>query len=459
MASSSSSSSSHDSMKVLEQSRVSPSPASVAPQPASLPLTFFDILWLYTSPVERLFLYPFPHSTVVFTESYLPNLKSSLSLALHHFYPLAGKLRRSPESADRYELHYAEGDSVSLTVAETDLDFLDLVGYHARDSNKLSSLVPRLPQLDDDNRPLLAIQVTLFPDHGIGIGFTVHHAACDGFNSTHFIKSWASSCKSSGHVSLVPPAPSFGRSVIVDPCNLYSEFLRDMNSFIADNNPVLVLAAVESAPSNLVHATFTLAPDRIEGLKTLVRSKAKSFNCSTFVVSCAYLWTCIVKARGYQADKTAHFSFAVDWRKRLQPPTPDTYFGNCLGGCFAEAMVGDLVQEDGIIAAAEAIGRAIEVLKGGVSKCFSGFVSRVFALLVAECPPLSVAGSPKFKVYDVDFGWGRPLKVEVPSIKETGALSLSDSRDVQCGLEIGLVLPKHDMEALVTMFKEGLALF
>ncbi|KAJ6850953.1 putative coumaroyl-CoA:anthocyanidin 3-O-glucoside-6''-O-coumaroyltransferase 2 [Iris pallida] len=456
----SSSSSSNDSMRVLEQCRVSPSPASVTPQPASLPLTFFDIVWLYTSLVERLFLYPFPHSTVVFTESYLPNLKSSLSLALHHYYPLAGKVRRrSPDSADQYELHYAEGDSVSLTVAETDLDFLDLVGHHARDSNKLSSLVPRLPQLDDDNKPLLAIQVTLFPDHGIGIGFTVHHVACDGFNLTHFYKSWASSCKSRGHLSHVQPAPSFDRSVIVDPCNLYSEFLGDVNSFIADNSQVPVPAAEESAPSSLVHATFTLGPDRIQGLKTLVRSKAISFNCSTFVVSCAYLWTCIVKARGYQADIKAHFTFAADWRKRLQPPTPDAYFGNCLGPCFAAAKVGDLVQDDGVIAAAEAIGRAIEGLKGGVSKCLSGTLSKYLAQLVAECPPLIVVSSPKFKVYDVDFGWGRPLKVEVLSIKESGAMSLSDSRDVEGGLEIGIVLPEHEMEALVTQFEGGLELF
>ncbi|KAJ6813925.1 putative coumaroyl-CoA:anthocyanidin 3-O-glucoside-6''-O-coumaroyltransferase 2 [Iris pallida] len=180
-----------------------------------------------------------------------------------------------------------------------------------------------------------------------------------------------------------------------------------MNSFIADNNPVLVPAAVESAPSNLVHATFTLAPDRIEGLKALVRSKAISFNCSTFVVSCAYLWTCIVKARGYPADKTAHFTFAVDWRKRLQPPTPDTYFGNCLGGGFAEAKVGNLVREDGVIAAAEAIGRAIEGLKEGVSKCLSGTFRRYLSLLAAECPPISVAGSPKFKSLRRGFRMGK----------------------------------------------------
>ncbi|KAJ6792436.1 putative coumaroyl-CoA:anthocyanidin 3-O-glucoside-6''-O-coumaroyltransferase 2 [Iris pallida] len=66
------SSSSHDSTKVLEQSRVSPSPASITQHPASLPLTFFDILWLYTSPVERLFLYPFHQNTVVFTNPTCP---------------------------------------------------------------------------------------------------------------------------------------------------------------------------------------------------------------------------------------------------------------------------------------------------------------------------------------------------------------------------------------------------
>ncbi|KAI9082922.1 hypothetical protein K1719_035065 [Acacia pycnantha] len=36
----------------------------------------------------------------------------------------------------------------------------------------------------------------------------------------------------------------------------------------------------------------------------------------------------------------------------------------------------------------------------------------------------SAAGSPRFEVYNSDFGWGRPKKVEIVPIDNTGAFSL-----------------------------------
>ncbi|KAJ6845028.1 anthocyanin 5-aromatic acyltransferase [Iris pallida] len=451
-----------DLTRVLEQCRISPAPApaSVA-QPFSLPLTFFDILWLRSGPVKTLFLYPFPHTTATFKDSYLPNLKSSLSLTLRHFRPLAGRLRLSPDPCHHYELHCAEGDSVPLAVAETDIDFLDLVGSHARESHKFRSLVPPLPELDADvgtnGPPLLAVQATVFPNRGIGIGVTVRHVACDGATFVHFIKSWASSTRSGGRVPLAGDAPSFDRSVIVDPCNLYSEFLQGMSAV-----PPAPPAAAEEigAPSDLVRATFTLRPDHIEGLKALVvgRKEPSTFNCSTFVVTCAYMWTCIVKSRGYRADTKAYIGFLVDWRRRLRPPVPDEYFGNCVGFCLEEAKVGDLVQECGVVVAAETIGRAIQGLKEGVSECLAGFYKKYLPVRASGCPILGTAGSPRFKVYDVDFGWGRPLKVEITSVENAGAISLSDSREAQGGVEVGVVLPKHEMEALEAHFEDGLKL-
>ncbi|XXG39035.1 hypothetical protein AAC387_Pa01g0100 [Persea americana] len=74
-------------------------------------------------------------------------------------------------------------------------------------------------------------------------------------------------------------------------------------------------------------------------------------------------------------------------------------------------------------------------------------------------PLLSVAGSPRLQVHDVDFGFGRPRKVEVISIEESGAMSLAESReDGGRGIEVGLALPESEMERVTYLFKEGLGI-
>ena len=77
--------------------------------------------------------------------------------------------------------------------------------------------------------------------------------------------------------------------------------------------------------------------------------------------------------------------------------------------------------------------------------------------VVSETPRLfSVAGSPRFEVYGIDFGWGRPEKVDVTSVDKTGAFSLSESRDHSGGIQIGLALTKNQMEAFSRVFAQGL---
>ncbi|XP_064957850.1 phenolic glucoside malonyltransferase 1-like [Musa acuminata AAA Group] len=76
---------------------------------STLPLTFFDIAWENAGAVERVFFYHISHSTSDFFDSILPDLKSSLSLALQQFYPLAGKICHP---LDKYEIHYADGGGV-----------------------------------------------------------------------------------------------------------------------------------------------------------------------------------------------------------------------------------------------------------------------------------------------------------------------------------------------------------
>lgn len=145
----------------------------------------------------------------------------------------------------------------------------------------------------------------------------------------------------------------------------------------------------------------------------------------------------------------------VDCRGRLEPPIPTTYFGNCVGARYAVVETRDLLGENGLIVAVEAMIEALETLKDGVLNGAENWSSGLINGLATEIMGIGVAGSPRFEVYNNDFGWGRPKKFEMVSIDKTSAISLSDSRNGD-GVEIGCVSKKGAMEAFASLFVKGL---
>ncbi|XP_078174867.1 malonyl-coenzyme:anthocyanin 5-O-glucoside-6'''-O-malonyltransferase-like [Carex rostrata] len=439
-------------LKTIESCRVAPPPGT-KPDRTILPFTYFDVFWIVLPPVERLFFYPYPHPTKHFLTSLLPSLKSSLSLALKTYYPLAGGYRRTPGTDNKLEHYYVEGDAVSFTVAECNGPFEHLASDHERDVMQLRCLVPELPK-SEALQPLLTVQVTVFPDQGIVIGTSVHHTACDGRSSMQFMHTWSETCLSGTSVS--SRVPVFDRTSISDPSDHYSFFYNQAQKMIKSPPKE---ASPASKPSELVLATFTLKQHQIQRLKQLVSAKAEqrntTFRCTTIVVTFAYVWTCFVRAK--RIDNTMRVSIGIpaDYRARTQPPLPMEYFGNCVLFCMGAANAADIIEDDGVIVAAEAVGNAIDKLSEGFNMLrnlsdknttFSG------------APILSVAGSPKFKVYDVDFGLGRPTKVEIVSAVKTGAMSVADSRNEEGGVEIGIAFPKDEMDCFNKNFFDGLKL-
>ncbi|KAF3538241.1 hypothetical protein F2Q69_00020445 [Brassica cretica] len=59
------------------------------------------------------------------------------------------------------------------------------------------------------------------------------------------------------------------------------------------------------------------------------------------------------------------------------------------------------------------------------------------------------------RIYESDFGWGRPVKVDVVSIRGDG-ISMAEKRDDSGGVEIGLCMKKADMDIVFTLFNSGL---
>ncbi|KAJ1695400.1 hypothetical protein LUZ63_012098 [Rhynchospora breviuscula] len=434
-------------LKIIETSRVAPTLEST--NSVSIPLIFFDVGWLQAGSVEWLFFYQYPSSTSELLSSLLPFLKSSLSLTLKSYYPLAGNLRRIDGTNDKFAIHYSDGDSVSFTVAECDGRYQELAVEHARKASQLQCLLPQLEKVDGV-QPVFAIQATVFPNQGIVIGMTVHHAACDGSSSMQFIHDWASVCRLRGLIT--PEVPIIDRTLIPDPSDLYSQFYNDFSDFLKNSPDGTVVAS--AVADDIILATFKLSREQILKLKQLALAKGEerntSFHCSTIVVAFAYTWVCFIRTKGRES-KIASMLFSADLRNKLQPPVPKKYFGNCLASCHAVLETCDLFKQEGFALAAEAIGKDIERMNRDVIKGAENWPKNFFALWTGTFV-LSVAGSPKFKVYEVDFGFGRPVKVDIFSVAKTGALAITESREEEGGVEITLGLPKAEMDRFEECF-------
>jgi hypothetical protein len=72
---------------------------------------------------------------------------------------------------------------------------------------------------------------------------------------------------------------------------------------------------------------------------------------------------------------------------------------------------------------------------------------------------VTVAGSPRFGVYETDFGWGRPKKSEVVHIDDTGVISLAECRDEDGAIEVGLALSRRNIGDFTAIWEQSLKLF
>ncbi|KAI7741146.1 hypothetical protein M8C21_033813, partial [Ambrosia artemisiifolia] len=354
------------------------------------------------------------------------------------------------------EIRYVEGDSVAVTFAECNLDFNQLTGNHPRDCEKFYHLIPQLGQAhktsDVTKIPLFSVQVTLFPNYGISIGMTNHHSLGDASTRFFFLKAWTSIAQFGSDESFLANGtlPIYDR-LIQNP-KLDESYLRfaKVENFKEEYEPPKLCG-----PTDKVRATFILTRPMLNRLKILVSTQVPTLAyVSSFTVACAYTWSCIASTRN---DERQIFGFAIDCRSRMNPPIPAAYFGNCIGGCMAMENAKNLTGKEGFVTGAKLLGESLHKTLKDNDGVFEDIES--FGDLFTDGIPttmIGVAGTPKLKFYDMDFGWGKPKKIETVSIDYTGSISMNASREKNEDIEIGVCLPSSEMQSFVRIFEDGL---
>lgn len=368
---------------------------------------------------------------------------------------------------------------MTLTVAECAADFDLLLADGPRAAEELHPFVPELPapaRGEGDASfvaPLMALQVSIFPNMGICIGVRFRHVAADGRAFHHFMKSWASVCKRIGDStwlefdeSLV--VPCHDRAAIEDPNGLEPVFLNDWWG-------VASMWGEEAGPARdclaeMVRARFVLGQAHIERLKSWAREQftndnnSMSLHVSSFVVTCALTWVCFTKSQEIEESKISndnepyYFIFVADCRNRLKFPIQMAYFGNCLSICFVKLKRRELLGKNGVFEAVKAIGKRVGELenKGPLDGAEKWMME--WKEVAEKWQYVTVAGSAKLGVYDSDFGWGRPKRTELVQIDGSGAISLVENGDEKGGVEIGLALSRAKMSSFKAILEETLKL-
>ncbi|GFP85728.1 anthocyanin 5-aromatic acyltransferase [Phtheirospermum japonicum] len=446
--------------KIVEQCQIAPS--SGAPTEQLLKLLHMDMVFRSSHcDMKFLVFYKFHCSESHFMDTIVPSLKNSLSLTLKHFPPMAGKIVVDNNNSGMPVSHYIAGrDSLSLTIAVSYADFVHLTGHRPREATQFQGFAP-------------ALNDTLTPTSysGVCIGVTINHAIGDGATLALFMKTWASINKSNGDDSHLGEEclPFYDRDLVRDGYRHAMECWRDITT-----HPHLStsFSSTVSLDRRTFQATFVLSEHEIQKLKNLViaaNSKKRATICpSSFVVTCAHLWTCLAKsaaAAGEEVgdDEPDYFCFPVDCRGRLNPPLPDNYFGNCIAVVTTESTYGKLRGKEGFVAAAEVISAAIQKTGGngrgtidGSPKFYLDFAGRLGEMVGKRM--LVVGGTSGLDFYGTDFGWGRAIKVEaLQGDDNLGVVFLIDSREYRGGIEIGVSMPKLKMDAFAASFNQGLA--
>ncbi|XP_031275723.1 BAHD acyltransferase DCR-like [Pistacia vera] len=335
-------------------------------------------------------------------DAMVEKLKDGLKVVLEEFYQLAGKLGKDEEGVFRVEYDdEMEGVEVSEAVAE-EIGVDDLTVEEG--TNSLKDLIPynNILNLEGLHRPPLAIQLTKLKD-GLAIGCAFNHAILDGTSTWHFMSSWAQICSGSPSIS-VPPF-------------LERTKTRDTRVKLDLTLPPNPNADGEAkVDPQLRERLFKFSEEAIDKIKSKVNSNPPSDGSkpfSTFQSLSVHIWRHVTQARNLKPEDYTVFTVFADCRKRVDPPMPESYFGNLIQAIFTVTAAG-LLSGNPPEFGAGMIQKAIEMHNAKAiderNKEWER-APKIFQFKDAGVNCVAMGSSPRFKVYDVDFGWGKPESV------------------------------------------------
>lgn len=163
-------------------------------------------------------------------------------------------------------------------------------------------------------------------------------------------------------------------------------------------------------------AILNLSVDQINILKSKSeQDNGTTIKFSRFEILAAHIWRCLCKARGLSSDQASKLTFPVDGRSRLNPRLPLGYIGNAIFTGAAIGLSGD-IQLESLNLTAKRIHESLMQMDNEYLKSALAYLNQQPDLTILKRgshafnrPILNISNLFHMPVYDVNFGWGKPI--------------------------------------------------
>ncbi|XP_057428976.1 uncharacterized acetyltransferase At3g50280-like [Lotus japonicus] len=417
-------------------------------------LTPWDIAMLSMDYIQKGLLFKKPQSIENqqdFMNNLLGNLKQSLSLALVHFYPLAGRLvTQKTEDPPSYAVFVdcINSPGAGFIHATLDMTISDIL-FPVDVPPVVQSFFDHHKAVNHDGHtmPLLTIKVTELLD-GVFIGCSMNHCVGDGTAYWNFFNTWSEIFQAkaqTGHDEFhsVPISHHPIHNRWFPPgCNrLINLPFRHHDEFIG---------RYES--NKLRERIFHFSAESIAKLKAKANSESSSNKISSFQSLSAFVWRSLTRARNLPHDQRTICRMAVNNRTRMEPPLPHEYFGNSLHAVHAEAKAGEVLEKD-LGWAAWKLHLAVAnhgdaAVQKYVKEWLQSPVVYRFDMLV-EANSVMMSSSPRFNMYGNEFGMGKAVAVRSGyANKSDGGVTAYPGREGGGSVDLEVCLLPETMAAL-----------
>lgn len=241
----------------------------------------WDLHLLLVGPIQKGLLFPKYNDT-----NMIDHLKTtlSLSLTLHFFPPLSGRLAAAK--------HFDNTTSFSIHCNNSGAEFIRAVAENVVVNDILESVIKPpflhsffllngIRNYDGVSKPLLAVQVTELSD-GLFVGCTINHAVGDGSAFWHFLNSWSEIARGLDRISR---PPSLQRWV---PENINFPIRFPSCEFQVDDNFL---------PPHLEEGVFHFTKEKIARLKAKANAEIGDAQViiSSLQALLAHIWRSVVR--------------------------------------------------------------------------------------------------------------------------------------------------------------------
>ncbi|CAH8387316.1 unnamed protein product [Eruca vesicaria subsp. sativa] len=385
---------------VISDTIVQPESYEDASDRVKIHLTPWDLFLLRTEYAQRALIFPKPDPET----HMISRLKSSLSTALNVFYPYAGRLVKIDNEDGETASFYIDCDGSGVKFVHAAAVTVTVNDVLEPAYSYWSEFFPAngVKSCEAVSKPLLAFQVTELKD-GVFIAFSYNHLVTDGASVWSFFKTWTEIF-------------STGREKF-PPLSLCGWFLSGIDYPIrvpiSETVPSPV-TGLSDADSFLGKKIFRFTSRHISQLKAKANGEVGvgSDVISSFQAVVGHTWRAIIRSSDLNPEEVIHCKLAMDIRQRLNPPVGKECFGNMVGLATTTTTAGELVK-NGLGWAGLQLNKTVGLQTNEELRRFAeNWVKNPkIPNRVVVNDSLTVTGSPRFDVFENDFGWGKPIVV------------------------------------------------